>query len=545
MSNLAYANEYLKKGLSIVPVRGPVYASKEDAVRTSKIPLVAWTPFQKRLAKFTEIEEWFKRWPEANIGIITGLISGICIVDFDSQEAVQWGKDKNIFNTPLVKTARGLHAYYRYPINKTIKNSADSRLKIDLRGEGGYAVLPPSTHISGVKYEWVVGHSIDDISLASLPEIFLSNSSNGNNPQSVFLDKPQLKDLYKGSGQGDRNHMLARLCGSWVKNGLSFEECMENAIVWNSKNTPPLSDKEITQTVTSIQRYKKKEKSIEKDIFFHEYNFFKLPLVTVDKHKVGNIGHIEVKHATRDAAGATGMRVWKVFGSSQYGLGGLFDDTVFMAINKIISDIPKPIQNPIDIGSLKNITEILKIKNPNGDVFRSISIAIKRLASLTVTSSSSFYDRDKKKYIESVFHVFDKVVFKSEVSEGTPTKRSNFIWLNDSYIRSINSGYMLPVDFDEYISIKNPIAKLIYKLLHTHFHAVKTPLKIKYESLCNKLAITKENSPSQSKQQLLKAHTELLQNRIVDSISWDGFLITYSKKKGGEINAETGAEVAS
>lgn len=527
MSNESAALDYLEKGLSIIPIRGPVYANGSD----SKTPLVAWGQYQKRFAKKSEVEEWFKKWPKANIGVITGLISGICIVDFDSKEAVEWGENKNILTTPLVKTSRGLHAYYRYPVTKTIKNSTDRSLKIDIRGEGGYAVLPPSTHDSGAKYEWVKGYSISDIELAPLPGIFLTNG-NEKNPQSVFLEKPKLKELYRGSSTGDRNHTLARLCGSWVHDGLSFEECMENALIWNSKNTPPLSNLEITQTVKSIQRYRKNE-DIEKDVFFHEYNFFKLPIVTVDKHGVGKAGSIQVKEQKKE-----GERLWNVYGSSQYGLGGIFDDAVFMAINKIISDTPKPLQNPIDIGSMRRIADLLKIKSPSGENFRAIRVAIKRLTSLTITSTSAFYDKDKKKYIESVFHVFDKVVFKSETSKDG-TKRSNYIWLNESYIRSINAGYLLPVNFDEYLSLRAPIARLIYKLLHTHFHAVKTPLNIKYETLCNRIAIKKELSISQAKQQLEKSHNELLLNKIVDNISWDNFLITYSKKKGGENDVAT------
>jgi len=61
-----------------------------------------------------------------------------------------------------------------------------------------------------------------------------------------------LSELYKGVPEGQRNDTLARLAGSWVNDKLTFEECLENAYIWNSKNTPSLPEREVERTVKSI-----------------------------------------------------------------------------------------------------------------------------------------------------------------------------------------------------------------------------------------------------------------------------------------------------
>jgi hypothetical protein len=98
-------------------------------------------------------------------------------------------------------------------------------------------------HYFGVNYQWGEGKGLDDLPLAELPEIILIAK-----PE----DKAPLKERYNGADKGTRNDTLARLTGSWVNDNLSFGECMENARIWNSRNNPPLPEKEMERTVKSI-----------------------------------------------------------------------------------------------------------------------------------------------------------------------------------------------------------------------------------------------------------------------------------------------------
>ena len=108
-------------------------------------------------ANSSQIEAWWSKWPGANIGIATGAISGIVVVDIDGAEGratLQTLIDAHgLFPTPVVRTARGWHLFFKLPQSGiAIPCSAGNGL--DIRGDGGYVVAPPSIHISGHVYRW-------------------------------------------------------------------------------------------------------------------------------------------------------------------------------------------------------------------------------------------------------------------------------------------------------------------------------------------------------------------------------------------------------
>src|SRR3990167_5749919 len=141
--NLQYALAYAKKGISVIPTDPK-----------TKRPLVEWKEFQSRIADQAEIEFWWDRWPQSNVGIVTGKVSGIVVVDVDSQD-VSVTSGLELPATPTVKTARGWHYYYNHP-GKQIQNAAGKRDHVDIRADGGFVVAPPSVHATGIEYEWVL-----------------------------------------------------------------------------------------------------------------------------------------------------------------------------------------------------------------------------------------------------------------------------------------------------------------------------------------------------------------------------------------------------
>lgn len=126
----AKALQYLIQGYSVIPL-------KKD-----KKPLIAtWLDFQKSAATEEVIEGWWEKYPEANIGIVTGKISGITVVDIDTkgETVVDW---KSFPQTYTVKTpSGGYHLYYQYdPEIKQTANTYPQFPHVDIRNDGGYVV---------------------------------------------------------------------------------------------------------------------------------------------------------------------------------------------------------------------------------------------------------------------------------------------------------------------------------------------------------------------------------------------------------------------
>lgn len=236
------ARAYVSRGFSVIPLRPK-----------DKKPVIQWTEYQSRRPEDAELVKWFGNGSKNNIGIVTGDISGIAIVDLDSVKAVEFWKTQKFSLTPLVKTGKGYHLYYCYREGVRNFQKRDDLPDIDLRGDGGFVVAPPSIHPSGAQYLWVTGKGLDDLPFADLPEI-------------VFAQKPEdkipLKELYQGVEKGSRNDALARLTGSWVNDGLSFNDCLENARLWNGKNEQPLPYREVEKTVRSIFEKHHKEQNV-------------------------------------------------------------------------------------------------------------------------------------------------------------------------------------------------------------------------------------------------------------------------------------------
>jgi putative DNA primase/helicase len=106
-----------------------------------------------------QIEAWWGRWPDANIGIATGTVSGLIVFDLDGAQGLDIFRMLCAGHTPVappalwVKTGRGLHLYYGLaPGEGIIPCSSGNGL--DVRGDGGYVLAPPSRHPSGAIYAW-------------------------------------------------------------------------------------------------------------------------------------------------------------------------------------------------------------------------------------------------------------------------------------------------------------------------------------------------------------------------------------------------------
>jgi Bifunctional DNA primase/polymerase, N-terminal len=112
------------------------------------------------------IRTWWRRWPDANIGVATG--NGLAILDVDGEEGAESlarliadraldARTVDLFATACVRTGSGgSHYWYATPPDLRVKTQARGLgAGLDVRGDGGYAIVPPSLHATGARYEWL------------------------------------------------------------------------------------------------------------------------------------------------------------------------------------------------------------------------------------------------------------------------------------------------------------------------------------------------------------------------------------------------------
>ena len=139
--------------------------------RGEKIPALPWHQFQNRRATEAEVGDWFSD-PTMGVGIVTGTISNLVVVDFDGELGAATEQEilPRLGAGPVALTGGGgCHRFFSHPGRK-VPTRKGILPGMDIRGDGGFIVAPPSVHASGRQYSWDVDAHVDDLGLPSLTE---------------------------------------------------------------------------------------------------------------------------------------------------------------------------------------------------------------------------------------------------------------------------------------------------------------------------------------------------------------------------------------
>ncbi len=136
-----------------------------------------------------QIDEWWQRWPMANVGLHCGG-SNMIALDLDTYKDTFGGngflsaEDQETLTS--LTGSGGTHLLYSVPDGKRWGNAKGNLPPgIDVRGHGGYIVLPPSTHPNGRQYAWELGYRPDEISPRPLPASIVRILDDARLPQRI------------------------------------------------------------------------------------------------------------------------------------------------------------------------------------------------------------------------------------------------------------------------------------------------------------------------------------------------------------------------
>jgi predicted XRE-type DNA-binding protein len=212
----------------------------------SKHPLARWRSLQQRQLGESEIVQIFEQNPNANVGVVTGRVSNLLVLDADAPDAIKkWG----VPVTPISETARGRHYYFQLP-DVRIRSATGLADGLDVRAEGGYVVAPPSVHPTGKPYEWVIPPFEAD---PAPPPAWLLEMLRKQRKQQNY---ETISEIVRGVEEGRRNVSAAALTGKLL--GALPPHDWEIVWVllesWNEKNKPPLDKRELRRVFESIAK---------------------------------------------------------------------------------------------------------------------------------------------------------------------------------------------------------------------------------------------------------------------------------------------------
>jgi hypothetical protein len=267
---------YIDLGISVIPCN------------KYKKPLVKWEDFQKRLPTEVDVDAWFSKYPTIEaIAMVTGNLSGICIIDLDFQLL----EDNKYYNSFLLlkefvdtrsiklvsKTPRqGSHFWFKSPDNCPT-NTVNIFPKIDFRGEGGYALIPPSVawDSDGLKnHEYKEGKYTFETEFDSLKNIIktldilppkMMDLLSTSTQKSVYKVSTTSTSVYNHFLEGQRDNDLFKVA-MCLADGKCSETLMREAIhrIALSCN---FSEKEAELKVESaIKRYFRKVNNLSQEV---------------------------------------------------------------------------------------------------------------------------------------------------------------------------------------------------------------------------------------------------------------------------------------
>lgn len=236
---LTAALRYARRGWAVFPLHG-------------KRPYPGTNGHNEATTDAHQIRRWWKAWPDANVGIACDSQRGPVVIDVDGGNGSTLVSLLHLAPTREATSQRPgrRHLYYGPSIDGTrIPRKIKLKYKgvkynLDVLGDGGYVVAPPSVHPeTGKRYKWVNKTHLEPLPVAI----------------KQLLEEPaqkrQAAPLPPMIGEGERNTLLTSLAGTMRRRGASEEAILAALEVTNQTQvSPPLSDKELRIIAGSIAK---------------------------------------------------------------------------------------------------------------------------------------------------------------------------------------------------------------------------------------------------------------------------------------------------
>jgi hypothetical protein len=224
------AHELAKRGFPVFPLKP----------RTKERPITKHG-FKEATTDPKQIGSWWRRHPDANIGIATG--NGLTVIDIDSQEAFDHAQELGLPDTLTARSGGdgfGQHHYFRGDLPNKLKLHP----KIDVQGLGACVVAPPSVHPdTGDPYEWMTD---PDHPLALVPDWAVTRKT----------ERKRATTVNGKHVEGERNNALHKLASAMRGIGMTREEIDGALLVANEMRCdPPLDEDEVRATANSASHH--------------------------------------------------------------------------------------------------------------------------------------------------------------------------------------------------------------------------------------------------------------------------------------------------
>lgn len=266
MANICYKfawDYYEKHGLSVIPCY--ISPNKEGKLVKGCCKGVRWSLYQEKRATIEELIKWYTvDIKNAQVGCVTGKVSGIFVLDLDKDHDQEKIKSLNLPQDSWLETtpSGGEHWYFSYPDEGMVRKRTDlfgEGSKVDIQGDNAIVVMSP-TAWKDKSYKWIRSPEQYSLKQASSELLLLVCDKEGEKKKTDF------NVIFNGIKEGDgRNNGAAQLIGmllTWIPEEYWPTTCWMLIECWNERNKPPLSQQELLTTFKSVVSTRIKSRSL-------------------------------------------------------------------------------------------------------------------------------------------------------------------------------------------------------------------------------------------------------------------------------------------
>ena len=256
------ALEYAQAGYAVIPV-----------TRADKRPYIAGGSHSASTDPDV-IRKWWKQYPNANVAIVCGAVSGnLFAIDVDVKDGKKgdeslevWQSKHGLLPYTVVQTtgSGGKHYFFRSPVIAQYDSKVDALPGVDIRGEWTYVVVWPSVYEVGRMYHWD-----REISVLDTEEVAEANGSvydlldlNKKSAKTAKKSDPSKKVKLADVKEGGRNEAIFKYAASQCGMAVPIEYALQIALQMNASWSDPLPENEVRKTVNSAYRYEPNENNL-------------------------------------------------------------------------------------------------------------------------------------------------------------------------------------------------------------------------------------------------------------------------------------------
>jgi len=254
-----------------------------------------------------------------------------------------------------------------------------------------------------------------------------------------------------------------------------------------------------------------------------EFNFLKFPFFDLARDSKRPEIRIDETVETKEG---TFRILWHVTRDIKGQFPGDFEKRLHRAIEQIVNTQPKPINNPLRLGSLRYIARLMGINADSGKNREDIQKAFRNIVKASIDAEGTFQVKEskRKKYIKDTFHLYDRVILKGEELSDNRTADCVYLMLGSWYLNNINSNYVVPLDWRFYNQLTGSITTRMYEFLCIKFFTAlergREYHDVPYSQICDYFPVTKQAPGWKARKQLKHAHDSLVATKYFQQIEW-------------------------